>query len=214
MNNLKLFAGILIFGSLWGFSEVFVGSGLSETGLPSGAIMTGVFAMMFLVMSRMLYRQPGMQLGMGLVAGGLKLFNPFITCNICSGLAIMAEGAIFELIWYKLSFDSIEVTRTMQVSMGIISGYCVYIGGYVVTQILTPIFTGPGVYLENIIILMPNILADGLIAALVGGIVLPGTLLTKKADIKIKDRLYYPTTLGVSAICWFIVISSWILFAT
>jgi hypothetical protein len=213
MNKLKLFAGILIFGSLWGFSEVFVGSGLTETGLPSGAIMTGVFAMMFLVMSRMLYRQPGMQLGMGLVAGGLKLFNPFITCNICSALAIMAEGAIFELIWYKLLFDSIELRRTMQVSMGVITGYCVFIGGYVVTQILTPIVAGPGFYLENLIILMPNILADGLLAALVAGIVLPAILLTKKVDIKMKDRLYYPTTLGVSAICWFIVIGSWILFA-
>lgn len=213
MKNLKLFAGILIFGSLWGFSEVFVGSGLSETGLPSGAIMTGIFAMMFLVMSRMLYRQPGMQLGMGLVAGGLKLFNPFITCNICSGLAIMAEGAIFELIWYKLSFDSIDLSRTMQVSMGIITSYCVYIGGYIVTQILTPILAGPGFYLENLIILMPNILASGLIAALIGGIAIPATLLVKKADIKMKERLYYPTTFGVSAICWFIVIASWILFA-
>lgn len=213
MNKLKLFAGILIFGSLWGFSEVFVGSGLYEIGLPSGAIMTGIFAMMFLVMSRMLYRQPGMQLGMGLVAGGLKLFNPFIACNTCSAFAIMAEGAIFELIWYKLSFDSIEVIRTMQVSMGIITGYCVYIGGYMVTQILTPILAGPGFYLENLIILMPNILATGLIAALIGGIVLPATLLVKKTDIKIKDRLYYPTTLGVSAICWFIVISNWLLIA-
>ena len=212
MNKLKLFAGILIFGSLWGFSEVFVGSRLSETGLLSGAIMTGVFALMFLVMSRMLYRQPGMQLGMGLVAGGLKLFNPFIACNICSAFAIMASGAIFELIWYKISFDSIELkTRTMQISMGIITAYCVYIGGYVVTQILTPIIAGPGFYVENLIVLMPNILAGGLLAALVGGVVLPMTLLTRKVDITIKDRFYYPTTIGVSALCWFIVIGSWLL---
>lgn len=212
MNKLKLFAGILIFGSLWGFSEVFVGSGLSETGLPSGAIMTGFFALIFLVMSRMFYRQPGMQIGMGLVAGGLKLFNPFIACNICSALAIMAEGAIFELIWYKISFDSMELkTGTTKVSLGIITGYCVYIGGYVVTQILTPIVAGPGFYLENLIILMPNILANGLLAALVGGVALPATLLVKKIDISMKDRLYYPTTLGVSAICWFMVIGSWLL---
>jgi hypothetical protein len=212
MNKLKLIAGILIFGSLWGFSEVFVGSGLSETGLPSGAIMTGIFAMMFLVMSRMIYRQPGMQIGMGLVAGGLKLFNPFVGCHICSALAIMAEGAIFELIWYKISFDFKELKNyTMQISMGIISAYSVYIGGYVVTQILTPIIAGPGFYLENLIVLMPNILASGLIAALVGGVVLPATLLVKQVDITIKDRLYYPTTIGVSLLCWFIVIGSWLL---
>jgi hypothetical protein len=101
----------------------------------------------------------------------------------------------------------------MQASMGIITGYCVYIGGYMVTQVLTPILAGPGFYLENLILLMPNILASGLIAALIGGIALPATLLVKKADFKMKERLYYPTTFGVSAICWFIVITSWILFA-
>ena len=214
MNKMRLIVGIIVFGTLWGFTEVFVGSGLSETGLPVGAIMTGIFALMLLVMSRMLYRQPGMQLGMGLVAGGLKLFNPFIACNICSALAIMAEGAIFELIWYKISFDSVYLkTGTMKVSMGIITAYSVYIGGYIVTQIVTPIVAGPGFYLQNLFVLMPKILSSGLLAALIGGIVLPVTLLIKRLDITIKDRLYYPAALSISLLCWFIVVGFWLTFA-
>ena len=53
-------------------------------------------------------------------------------------------------------------------------------------------------------------LASGLLAAILGGVVIPATLLVKKADITVKDRLYYPTTLGVSALCWFIVIGNWL----
>jgi len=119
---------------------------------------------------------------------------------------------MFELIWYKISFDFTELkTIIMQGSMGIISAYFIYIGGYIVTQIATPIAAGANFYLENLIVFIPNILASGLIAALIGGVVLPITLLAKKIDITVKDRLYYPTTIGLSVLCWFIVIGNWFL---
>ena len=212
MKKIKILAGILVFGSLWGFSEVIIGSAIQDIGLPTGAIMTGVFAITFLVLSRMIYRQPGMQFGIGLVAGGLRLFNPFVGCHLCSAIAIMAEGAIFEIIWYKISFDFSELkTVVMKSSMGIISAYFIFIGGFIVTQILTPIAAGANFYIENLIVFMPRILSSGLIAAVIGGVVLPATLLAKKIDVTIKDRLYYPTTIGVSAFCWFLVIGNWIL---
>lgn len=212
MKKIKLIAGILVFGSLWGFSEVIIGSSLQDIGLPNGAIMTGVFAITFLVLSRMIYRQPGMQFGIGIVAGGLRLFNPFVGCHLCSAIAIMAEGAIFEIIWYRISYDFSELkTVIMQVSMGIISAYFIYIGGYIVTQILTPVAAGASFYAENLIVFLPRILSSGLIAAVIGGAVLPITLLAKKMDITVKDRLYYPTTIGISVLCWFIVIGNWFL---
>jgi hypothetical protein len=210
MDKMRLFAGILVFGSLWGFSECILGSTLNEAGLPAGAIMTGLFAVMLLVTSRLFYRKPGMQLGMGLVAGTLRIFNPFVGCHLCSALAIMAEGAIFELIWYKIDLDELK-TLTVQSSMGILTAYLVYTGGYILTQILTPVISGPGFYLENLIVLMPNILADGILPALIGGAVLPATLLVKKIDISIKDRFYYPTTIGLSMFCWLFIVGNWML---
>jgi len=212
MKKIKLVAGILLFGSLWGFSEIIIGSALQETGLPTGTIMTGFFVITFLVLSRMIYRQPGMQFGMGLIAGALRLFNPFVGCHLCSAIAIMAEGAIFEIIWYKISFDFSELkTVVTQGSMGIISAYTIYIGGYIVTQILTPIASGATFYLENLIVFLPRIFSSGLIAALIGGVVLPFILLTNKIDITIKDKLYYPTAFGISLLCWFVVIGNWFL---
>jgi hypothetical protein len=214
MKNLKLLAGILVFGSIWGFSECFIGSSLSETGLPTGPIMTGFFAITFLVISRMTYQKPGMQLGMGIVAGALRLFNPFVGCHLCSALAIMAEGAIFELVWYKISFDLKELKPiTMQVSMGILSTYLVYVGGYIVTQILTPIVTGSSFLVGNLIAFMPNILASGLIPALIGAVIVPAVFLTKSLNLRLKDRLYYPTTIGISVFCWIFVIGYWFILA-
>lgn len=215
MNKIKILAGILLFGSLWGFSEVIIGSaihetGISDIGISTGAIMTGVFALTFLVISRIIYRQPGMQLGIGLVAGGLRIFNPFVGCHLCSAIAIMSEAALFELIWYKISFDLNELKNiVMKSSMGIVSAYTIYIGGYIITQVLTPIASGGSFYIENLIVFMPTILARGLVAALIGGAVLPIVILVKNVDLTVKDRLYYPATIGISVICWLIVIGNW-----
>jgi len=210
MKNIKLLAGILVFGSLWGFSEVIFGSGINEVGLPAGAIMTGFFAFFFLVFSRMIYRQPGMQFGISLVAGSLRLFNPFVGCHLCSAIAIVAEGAIFEIVWYKIELDFSDlITMKMKTSMGIITAYLIYVSGYIITQILTPIASGATFYIENLIAFLPNILGSGLIAALVGAVVLPATLYTAKFDLTLKDRIYYPTTLGISMLCWLVVIGNW-----
>jgi hypothetical protein len=214
MNKLRLIAGIIFFGSLWGFSEVIIGSAINEAGLPSGAIMTGLFAMTFLVISRMFYRQPGMQLGMGLVAGTLRMFNPFVGCHLCSAIAIIAEGAIFEIIWYKISPNFKELKDVItQGGMGIITAYTIFISGYIITQIITPIVAGATFYIENLIVFMPKILAGGLLPAVLGGIVLPMILVVKEVDFTVKDRLYYPITIVITILCWFVVAGNWILFS-
>jgi hypothetical protein len=215
MEKKKLFAGILVFGSLWGFSECIIGSILHNAQLPAGAIMTGLFAIVFMTMSRMYYKQRGMQLGIGIVAGMLRLFSPFGEIPgffICSAFAIIAEGLIFEIIWYKMSLDLNELKLPkLSVSMGITSAYFIYVGGYIVTQILTPVLSSAGFYLENLLVFIPQILASGLLAAIIGGITVPAVLATKKLDIAIRDRLYYSATIGISLVCWFVVIANTII---
>jgi len=214
MDKKKLFIGILLFGSLWGFIEVILGSAVSEAGFPSGGLMTGFFAIPLLILSRMIFRQPGMQLGMGVVAGGLRLFNPFMGCHVCSAIAIMAEGAIFELIFYGLSTDFRELKNlTMQSSIGILSAYTLFVSGYIITQILTPIVAGSGFYLENLIVFMPRILAAGILPALIAAFMVPIVISTKQLDITIKDKIYYPAGIGVIIFCWVAVVGSWLLFA-
>ena len=186
MNKKRLILGILIFGSIWGFSECIIGNIFSDSSLPTAQLMVGFFAIPLLVLSRIYFRQPGMQIGMGLVAGTLRLFNP-MGCHLCSAIAIIAEGGIFELIWLKLSSDLRELKPlTMQVSMGIISGYFVFIFGFIITQILSPIIAGTGFFVGNLVLIMPNILADGMIPALIGGIAIPTVLFVNSYNLSIK----------------------------
>jgi hypothetical protein len=209
MKNMKFFAAILVFGSLWGISECLIGSLLRDANLPAGALMTGIFALGLMTLSRVNIRRPGMQAGMGLVAGSLRILNPFGGCFLCSAIAIMAEGILFDLLWTGFGLDNKD-TRTMlnQASFGVSASYIVYIGGYFVTQILTPVFSSAGFYFENLLAFLPQILASGLLAALIGVITVPAMCMVSKLDITVKDRLYYPITLGVSAVCWIIVITN------
>jgi hypothetical protein len=148
-----------------------------------------------------------MQTGIGLVAGALRFFNPFGGCFICSAIAIMAEGLLFDLIWTGFSLDQKKgFSLTIQTSLGITTAYLVYVGGYIVTQTLTPVFSSTGFYLENLVVFIPQILASGLLAALIGAATVPAVLSIKKLDIVVRDRLYYPVTLGISAFCWMFVI--------
>ena len=214
MKNIKVIAGIIVFGSLWGFAECILGSFLRDLNLPAGAVMTGIFAIGLMTVSRTTFRQPGMQIGIGLVAGALRLFNPFGGCFICSAIAIMTEGLLFDLIWTGFSLDLKKPqSLTHQTSLGIISAYFVYVGGYIVTQILTPLFSSAGFYLENLLVFIPQILASGLLAAFIGMVTIPVVFALNKLDIVMKDRLYYPITIGVSVICWIIVITNTILIA-
>ncbi|MDG6219020.1 MAG: hypothetical protein QCI00_06230 [Candidatus Thermoplasmatota archaeon] len=212
MNNWKFFAGMLLFGSLWGFSEVIIGPAFSEAGLPSGMIMTGFFSLPLMLLSRLLYPKYGMQAGIGAVAGSLRIINPFVGCHLCSAFAIMAQGVLFELIFYSVStfdFNKLD-TWTNKIGLGIFSGYAIYVGSYIVTQILTPLTTGH-FYVSNLIFMMPQYLARGLPVAFIGAITVPVTLSMKNVKLPLTDAWYYPTTMGLTACCWMIVIANYMI---
>lgn len=157
MRNSRTIAGVLALGSLWGFAECIIGAWLRDAGLPAGTLMTAIIAIGLLPLSKTIFPQRGTQLGMGLVAGTLRLISPFGGCYICSAVAIMAEGALFELLWTWVSTDHRQLqTLTMQACLGIITGYVVYVGGYTVTQILTPLLSTAGFDPANLLAFTPQ----------------------------------------------------------
>ena len=214
MNKVKMLAGMIVFGSLWGFSECIIGPLLADRGLPAGMLMTGLFAMVFLVFTRMMYQQRGMQIGMGLIAGSLRFFNPFGGCHLCSAIAIMAEGMLFELIWnYTTTLDLNKINNLMtKVSLGICTSFIVFSGGYIVTQILTPVVSIGVFNIANLISFLPQILARALPVALLGGVTVSATLSLKNIQLTLRDKYYYPATLGTAMICWIIVLGNWAMY--
>lgn len=200
----KLAAGILALGSLWGVSEILLGSILRDADLPAGALLTSVVALGLLVFGRMQYQQRGLALGMGLVAGTLRLVNPFGGCFLCSALAIMAEGALFELLLVGLSSDLRELKSSlvMQSCLGIVSAYALYVGGYIITQTLTPVLSSAGFSPADLVAVLPQIFASGLLAAVVGAVTAPAVFALRKAHLTLRSSLYYPVTVGTAATSW------------
>jgi hypothetical protein len=89
-----------------------------------------------------------------------------------------------------------------------------YSGGYIVTQLLTPLVSIGSVQMANVIMFVPQILARALPVGLLGAITVPFILESKKLHFEIKETLYYPVTLSVSIICLMIIIGNWFLYVS
>ncbi len=197
----KLLATVLLFGSLWGLFEVSVGDFLHGYNL---SVVTAAFAIFLMSITRLKYGQPGIQLGMALVAGLLRHFNPVGTCLICSSIAIIIEGLAFEIIWV-FPWKKYN-TLPMKVGMGVISFYSIYAFGYLVTQVLTPLFTAT-FFLNDLIVVLPKIFSQAALAGLIGSVSLPLAFWVDSLSISINDKFYYPATISLICICWVAIIA-------
>lgn len=209
----RVLVGIFVLGSCWGLVEAVMGSALKSVNLPYGVIMTAVFALPILLMSKLFFRQRGVQSGIGVVAGSLAFFNPWVGCSVCSAIAIAAEGVLFEVIWFKIEKEDFGSLNLLEkASLGVVSAYGIYVSGYIITQILTPALYGNFV-LTNLLVALPQILAQGLPAALLGIITIPATILAlDNLKLTIRDRIYYPTGMTITVICWLFVVGNWFIF--
>ena len=96
-----------------------------------------------------------------------------------------------------MSFDLSELKMPkISISMGITTAYVLYVGGYIITQILTPVVSSAGFYIENLLVFIPNILSSGLIAAVIGGITVPAIFALKKINITIDHLVWQAIIYG------------------
>lgn len=95
MKNMKSWAWILFFGSLWGISEVAGGGTLYAMNIPHSSIFLCVWALFLLGAARGLVNKPGSSAVIGGIASLFKLINaaPFI----CHLLGIFALGVAFDV---------------------------------------------------------------------------------------------------------------------
>jgi hypothetical protein len=205
MKGMRILAGIILFGSLWGMMECVLGDYLHNQGIWAGAIMTGFMGFGLMAISRRMYGVRGMQLGMGLIAGVLKYIHPVGGCMLCSAIAIAFEGAVFEIIWYSPKLNMDRMNWLMKASMGVISGYIIYSAGYVITHILTPVVASAPLYLSDLAGVMPVIFSSATIAGLAGGLTLSAVQIPSDFAMRVtnaKKEIYYPVAYAVSAFCW------------
>jgi len=91
-------AYIAMFSSIWGASEVVLGSWLKSLAVPfSGEAMT-VVAVLVMVVSRRFLDQRGSQATIGFVTGLIKVFGSFGAARIGPFIAIFMEGLLFDTV--------------------------------------------------------------------------------------------------------------------
>ena len=213
LDNYKILAGIIVFGSIWGLLECTLG-GVKFGGVmdkfPMGALLGGLVGLGLMAYTRRTYNILGMQLGMALVAGLLRYWAPIGTCVICSALAIAAEGLVFELIFNRPVFDIRRSGNTMMNAktlafLGVTAGFTIYVTGYMFTQIFTPVITTGAFNFSNFGAVLPLIIGRGFFAAALGGVALPVAVMVKQLHFnfaEIKKEHYYGIASSVTAFCW------------
>jgi len=205
----RMLAGIIVFGSLWGLLECTLG-GVTLGEFPMGALLGGLMGLGLMAYSRRLFGVKGMQIAIAAVAGLLRFIAPIGSYVICSALAIAVEGAVFEIIYSRPMFNINKIKNTWTlVFLGVISGYVIYVSGYIFTQIMTPVVAGSGFVASDFFAALPLIFGRGFFAALFGGVALPVAMLSKHLEIdvyKVKKEHYYPTLAVTSVCCWALVI--------
>jgi hypothetical protein len=132
------------------------------------------------------------------------LLYPFIECVPCSFAAIIIEALIFEIIFFTNSFLAIDKRNILQVaSFGIIIFHLTYSMSYLINQIFFPLFSKAGLFYLDLIVLLPQTFAKSFFPALTGMIIFPFLILIKDFKVKkIRDIVFYPTTVLVLLLLW------------
>jgi len=209
--------GVIMLGSIWGLLECTLGSTKTDLfGFPvsMGAVMAGLFGIGFMLFARKMFKFTGASLAVAFVAGMMRLLAPVGTCVICSAIAIIVEGLIFEVIVNrKLILGNIEGAkkdfRTLAFA-GVVTGFSMFTIGFLLTQILTPLFTeGILISAGDIWAIRNLMIGRGFYAALLGGISMPVVTLVDLLHLdvtKIRKGAYYTASIAVSVLCWVSVV--------
>jgi hypothetical protein len=95
LTPISILLAVLVFGAIWGLSEVTLGGGLHLGHVANkGAILTGVGMGLVCGMVLAIYRKPAMLIGVGVVAASIKLLTVPITGVpvICPANGVVAVG--------------------------------------------------------------------------------------------------------------------------
>ncbi|MGA1793042.1 MAG: hypothetical protein ACMUHM_03750 [Thermoplasmatota archaeon] len=216
-DRLMMIAGILAIGSVWGLLECILGDVKFDiAGLPvsMGAVMAGLFGIGFMVLARKLFDRVGVSLGVAIVAGILRFFAPIGSCVLCAAIAMMVEGLIFELIVNRKvvlrSIRGVERDYRTLVFAGVVAGFTMFTIGYILTQVLTPLFKeGILISLSDLWGILPLIFGRGFYAALLGGVSMPSAASVDRLHLdvgKLRKGIYYPVSGAISLFCWIMVL--------
>lgn len=126
ITSMRELTWLVLFGSLWGMSEVFIGGALYNANVPRASVYLSVWAVFILVAARGVLNRPSSSAAVGIISSAYKLANaaPFF-CHI---LGILFLAIAFDLAFSLLRKDERRFSsRTLSVSMvGVYGGHTLF----------------------------------------------------------------------------------------
>jgi hypothetical protein len=202
MKNMKSWAWILFFGSLWGLSEVAGGGAMYAMDVPHASIFLCAWALFILAVARGLVNKSGSSTVIGGIAALFKLINvaPFI----CHLLGIFILGAAFDV------FASLLLKKkTARFVPAALTGAASAYGGYSLFAILITYVIRYSYWVEGgINKVLNHIFFSGSLVALISLFLVPVGLrigmASENATID-KSRWVYAGTAAAVVFMWIIV---------
>jgi hypothetical protein len=199
MRDKKSWAWILLFGSLWGISEVMGGEILAKNSVPHYSVILAVWALFILGVGRGIINKPGTSTVIGGIATLFKLVNaaPFI----CHLLGIFTLGLAFDI------FASLLLKKDQKVSLRtFICGAVSAFSGFALFALLITYIIRYDIWVSGgIAKVADHIFVSGGLASLVGLLVVPAGFLVginSSALAEKRPRLTYAGTLAAAVIIW------------
>ncbi len=199
--------GILLFGSIWGFFEVVLGSGLRAIDFPYHAGLLVGMGMLSMGITLAIYKRPTMLLGVGLIAGLFKMLSiPIlhisIVCKANSSIAVGLESFALSLVALGLME---RMDRGVYTRMGV-GALAALIGA--ASFYFVGMRVAPCTYLLSFSP-MGFMVREGLVWMVFSAIFLPvGYLVGIKLRpamvhlLTTKPTFGYATCITISAVCW------------
>jgi len=205
--SVHLIIVILVFGSMWGLSEVVLGGWLTAARFTYKAgLLTGI-GMGLMGMALVICKKPPALIGMGLVTALVKLLavpilHISVTCMANSCLAVFIEALAISLVTFLL-MGGVHRSVHIRMAAGAAAGITAAVGFYFIGMRVAPCtyllsFTPAGF-----------LITEGLIWSAFSAVLFPlGYLAGIGLEEKViplltrKIPLYYATASAVVVICW------------
>jgi hypothetical protein len=210
---LRVFIGILVFGSIWGLVEATLGGALHLVHFAYKGAITGGIAMAIMAAFVVTYRRPRLVFWLGVIAAlfkplsaviyGQPIFSAFVV-NPAS--AILLEGLAFTVV-VSLLFKGFESSVKTRIAAGISAGYLSAILYAVLASAV-----GMGNWASwGLADRVTAAFTDGTGLAIVGTCLLfLGHLVGTKLRpnfwqfMAVRPKAFYASTIAIAAFCWIV----------
>jgi len=199
--------GTLVFGSIWGLSEVGLGGVLSAVDFSYRSGLLTSIGMALMAIALVIYKKPAMLIGIGLVAVLVKLLavpilHISVMCKANSCIAVFTEAVALSLVAFLLMS---AMGKSVHARMG---------GGALAAIIASVVFYFVGMQVapcKYLLSFTPAgfIVTEGLVWAAFSACLLPAGYL---AGMKLRETtfpwlarrklLFYATTAAIIVSCW------------